>query len=124
MPRATNNIEDVHHYDLKSLPEAFVDLRRMSYGEYLKRQGMAMDMQMRSEGRGKGNVMDIDLGQQKVTEYEFATCIAAHNLEDDQGNTLNFKSPGHVHLLDPRIGQEIGDLIDKLNTWEEDQAGN
>jgi hypothetical protein len=124
MPRATNNIEDVQHYDLKSLPGGFVELRRMTYGEYLKRQGMAMDMQMRSEGRGKGNVMDIDLGQQKVTEFEFSKCIASHNLEDDQGNPLDFRSSGHVHMLDPRIGQEIGDLIDKLNIWEEDQAGN
>jgi len=125
MPRATNNIEDLEHFDLKSCPGGFVDLRRMTYGQYLRRQGMAMDMQMKGgDGRSKANVIDIDLGQEKVTHFEFSVCIAGHNLEDDNGNQLDFKNAGHVQILDPRVGQEIGDLINKMNSFEEDEVGN
>src|SRR6185312_6166671 len=107
MPRATNNIEELEHHDLTTCPGGYVKLRRMTYGQYLHRQGLAMDMQMESKGRGKGNVIDIELGQEAVTQFEFAACIAEHNLEDDRGETLDFKRAAHVHLLDPRIGQEI-----------------
>lgn len=124
MPRATNNVEELQHCDLKTLPEGYVKLRRMTYGQFLHRQGMSMDMQMKSEGRGKGNVVDIDVGQERVTEFEFAICIAEHNLEDDAGVLLDFKKAHCVQLLDPRIGQEIGRLIDDMNKFEEDESGN
>jgi hypothetical protein len=126
MPVATNNIEDLQHFDLTTCPGGYVKLRRMSYGQYLKRQAMAMDMQMRQEGRGRGasSVLDIDVGQEKVTQFEFATCVAEHNLTDANENPLDFKNPGHVQMLDPRVGQEIGDCINKINVYEEEAAGN
>jgi len=124
MPRATNDITQVDRHDLKTCEGGYVELRRMTYGQYLHRSGMAMDMQMRGEKGGRNSVVDIDLGQEKVTEYEFGICIAAHNLTDDQDVPLDFKKAAHVHLLDARVGQEIGDLINKMNTFDEEEAPN
>lgn len=118
MPRATNNIDETQKFDLQSCPGGYVVLRRMTYGQYLKRQSLAMDMQMQSQGKGQGATIDIDLSQQKVAEFEFSTCIADHNLEDHAGELLNFKSAHTLQMLDPRVGQEIGDLIDKMHNVE------
>jgi hypothetical protein len=123
MPRATNNIEDTERHDLKTCPGGFVELRRMTYGQYLQRQSMAMDMQMQTSGKGKGSqgaTIDIDMSQMKVAEFEFRHCVASHNLEDHEGALLDFRQAHTLQLLDPRIGQEIGDLIDAMNTFEDD----
>jgi hypothetical protein len=124
MPRATNNIEDLDHHDLTTCPGGFVKLRKMSYGQYLKRQGMAMEMRMEMASKGKAGSVDIDLAQAKVTEFEFGICVAEHNLEDNEGRTLDFRRPVDVNILDPRIGQEIGDLINAANTYDTEQVGN
>jgi hypothetical protein len=120
MPRATNNISDLVHVDLTSCPGGFVDLRRMTYGQYLHRQQMAMDMKMETgTKKGAGASMDINMAQDKVAAYEFKTCIAAHNLEDENGQPLDFSSPVAVQILDVRIGQEIGDAIDGMSDYKE-----
>lgn len=120
MPRATNNIADVERIDLTTCPGGYVTLRRMTYGQYLHRQQMAMDMQMQTTGKkGSAMSMDINMAQDKVAAFEFATCIGEHNLEDDQGNSLDFRQALHVQMLDPRVGQEIGDNINRMNTFEE-----
>lgn len=122
MPKATNNAQDLEHHDLKTCPGGFVKLRRMTYGQFLKRQAMSMDMQMRGN---RGNaIVDVGLGQEKVTTFEFSICVAEHNLEDDNDQLLDFKSPAAIQILDPRIGQEIGALIDAMNQFEEQQVGN
>jgi hypothetical protein len=41
-------------------------------------------------------------------------------LEDDNGNLLDFKAAFTLQLLDPRVGQEIGDAIDAMNNFEGD----
>lgn len=123
MPRATNNITTTEHIDLKSCPDGYVELRKMTYGQYLERQALAMDMQMQTGKKNSGATMDINMAQRAVAEFEFRHCVAGHNLEDEQGNILDFKNAVHVHLLDPQIGQEIGENIDRMNSWEE-AAGN
>jgi hypothetical protein len=125
MPRATNNILDTKRVDLKSCPEGFVVLRRMTYGQWLKRQEIAMTLQMKQgESNGKGSrpemVADVAIAGTEVARWEFSCCVAEHNLEDDQGQPLDFKSAFMIDLLDPRIGQEIGREIDKMNQFEED----
>lgn len=124
MPRATNNIE-VQRFDLKTCPEGYVELRRMTYGQFMKRQGMAMEMQMRmGSGKNADRVVDMDIDQERVTLFEFATCIAAHNLTDDQDALLNFKHAAHVAILDPRVGQEIAQYIDEMNQAVVEDEGN
>ena len=121
MPRATNNIEDLVEVQLKTCPGGYVRLRRMTYGQYLKRRSMAMEMQMQTgASKGQGATMGIEMAELAVAEFEFGICIAEHNLEDEAGNALDFRQKFAVHVLDPRIGQEIGDHINKMNSFEDD----
>ena len=118
MPRATNNINDTIRVDLKSCPGGFVVLRRMSYGQRLKRDAMALDMSMRSQG--KERVIDIEAAQEEVTFFEFASCVAEHNLEDERGDLLRFSEKYAVVALDARIGAEISAEIEKLHDFQAD----
>lgn len=118
MPRATNNINDTIRVDLLSCPGGFVVLRRMSYGQRLKRDAMTVDMSMRQQG--KERVIDIEAAQEEVTCFEFASCIAEHNLEDEHGNLLRFGEKYAVVALDARIGAEISAEIEKLHDFQAD----
>lgn len=120
MPRATVDMTTTERHDLKSLPEAFVELRRMSYGQKLKRQQMVSSMRFSSQGKSKDFAGEMDLVNAKVAEFEFAQCIADHNLEDDKGRKLDFHQPRNVHSLHPRVGDEISELIGKMNNFDEE----
>jgi hypothetical protein len=118
MPRATVSISDTEHYDLKTCEGGFVELRRLSYGEKMKRQEMSFGAAMKVDRKQQQNQsaeMVMDMAQTAATEFEFKNCIVSHNLEDDIGNLLDFKQAVHVHLLDPRIGEEIAGYIDLMN---------
>jgi len=52
-------------------------------------------------------------------QYEFEHCIADHNLEDENGQKLDFSNELTLKTLDPRVGQEIEEAIDKLHNVEE-----
>jgi len=129
MPRATVNTTETFRKDLKSLPAkdgeegGWIELRKLSYGEILARRDMATKIAV--EGLDSGNDMkaDIDIIQKAVSEYEMSHSIVDHNLTDDQDRKLNFNNPVHVTNLSPQVGQEISDLIDKLNDWEGDSTG-
>jgi hypothetical protein len=120
MPVATRKIESVRH-DLKSLPEAWVELRQLSYDEMLERRDGATQILME---RG---IRDTDSQQMNVkvlnrwsNQYSFPRCITDHNLTDDQGKLLDFSKPEFVFpMLDPKVGAEIESLIDKLNQEDE-----
>jgi hypothetical protein len=121
MPRATIDIQETETFDLKTLVGGTVTLRRMSYGEWLERQGMAMDVSMTGRpGDAQNAEMKIGMAQTKVTIFEFAKCIVDHNLEDHDGQKLDFAKKANVcvQLLDPKVGQEIGQLIDGMNNLE------
>jgi hypothetical protein len=119
MPRATISTEATR-YDLKSLPGGWVDLRRMSYGERLHRQDIAMTMQLQGDDRRRqqGARMEIKQAQTAVASFELSTCIVAHNLERADGTPMNFKSPMDIDQLDGMIGEEIGALIEEMHNWE------
>lgn len=123
MPSAVVNFAATEEYKLKTLPGGFVKLRRLSYGQKLERQSMAMQTQI--AGEGKKASMEMTMMQQVVTAFEFKNCIADHNLEDEQGTKLDFRKKENVFRLDPRIGEEIETYIDKMNNFEEgDEAEN
>jgi hypothetical protein len=118
MPRATVSITDTERYELKACEGGFVELRRLSYGEKMKRQEMSFGAAMKVDSGRKQHQsaeMTMDMAQTAATEFEFKNCIVDHNLEDEAGNKLDFKSPAHVHLLDPRIGEEIANYISDMN---------
>lgn len=127
MPRATV-LKTTERKPLLTLPagedgteEGWVELRRMSFGEKLDKDAEAMKMrfdvsEMDDDEKNVG--AEVAMINAAVTAKEFAKCIMDHNLEDENGMKLNFNRPEHVRGLDPRVGQEIQDLIAEMNDFE------
>lgn len=114
MPRATV-ASQTEKFELASLPEGFVVIRRMTYGEKLNRTDGMMNMRTSSTD----NEMSISLMSKKVAFQDFANLIIEHNLTDENDKLLNFKNAADVERLDPVIGDEIGQLIDSINSFEQ-----
>jgi hypothetical protein len=114
MPKAVASQEGFR-YDLKSLPEGFVVLRRLNYGEMIRRRELGADISMSRE-----NKADFTFNQTAVALYEFKHSVIDHNLEDEESHKLNFDNAADVVKLDPRVAQEIERRIDELNKPEED----
>jgi hypothetical protein len=122
MPRATASVFEPEKHDLKSLPGGYVLLRRLTYGQKLERRAMSSMASAETQGRGKQNMkLTMAMVNQQATLYDFTHCIVDHNLEDDQGNKMNLTDSNVIKLLDPRVGDEIEQLLDKLNNFEEDE---
>lgn len=119
MPRATV-IDSTEKFELTTLPDAYVVVRRMTYGEKLNRQDAMMDV----AAGGKGDEMKINIMAKKVALQDFANLIVEHNLTDDKDLPLNFKNPNDVMKLDPRIGDEVGSFIDRVNSFEDVEVKN
>lgn len=115
-------VSTTDRFDLKSAPpDGYVVIRRMTWGEKLKRQGMMTNFRMDVGGNKKDDMsMDVNLFQEKVTLWEFANLIVEHNLTDDKMQQLNFKNAADVARLGPLVGEEIQKRIDEINAFEED----
>jgi hypothetical protein len=127
MPRATVDQSPGEQIQLETLPEGWVMLRRMSYGEKQQRQELAMKMTMemggggggnRQQRRSKGAKAEIDMLAMVSTVFDFRTCLVDHNLQDENGQKLDLTQQENIKRLDPRIGEEISVLIDELNNFE------
>lgn len=120
MPRATVDLAATERYELKSAPpDGFVVLRRLSYGDKLRRQDLYMEMQMRIDSKSSSADMNIQAAAEKVAQFEFARCVIDHNLEDENGRKLDFKSPADVIRLDPRVGEEINGYLVDMNNFDQ-----
>jgi hypothetical protein len=118
MPKAVADTEPVQK-DLKTLPEGFVLLKRMSYGAWLHRRDISMKMGMSMDAKDNTGEGTMGLNTEEVTQYEFAMCIVDHNLEDENGGKLNFANGGGgTNRLDPRIGNEISQYIEELHEFD------
>jgi urease gamma subunit len=125
VPRATATQAPEDKVLLKTCPDAFVVLRRLTYGQKLRRSEGAMRISMEMRRGKRDTRADIDMMQTASTVFDFSHCIVDHNLEDEDGRQLNMSDPNDVIKLDPRIGEEIASLIDKLNNFEDaDEEGN
>lgn len=113
MPQATVDVNETKKFDLKSLPEGYVVLRRMPYGAWLHRQEMAMNMKFTDQSA------DVSMANHKVTEYEFKECVVDHNLTDANDEPLDFRKPKTIDSLSPVIGNEIGRYIAEMHEFEE-----
>lgn len=120
MPRATVSLEAIR-VDLKTCEGGYVDIKQLPYHEMLVRRDRAAKYSM-DQQRDTGR-LDIEMLQAMVREYEFAHCIVDHNLEDDQGRKLDFTNAATLRILDPRVGEEIEEAIDKLHNREEELPG-
>jgi len=119
MPVAVANVEETQRFDLKSLPEAYVVLRRMTYGQQMERRTLtklSLDM-----GGKKGDLKgELVMATREMNAYEFRHCIVEHNLCHSDGVTpLNFNNANDMAALDPKVGTEIEKLIADLNSFDE-----
>lgn len=112
-----------HREELKTLPGAFVVVREMTYGERLNRSGLAGAMKILKDTKSD-YAGEISMETQRLTLWDFANLVVEHNLEDTDGRTLNFKNEQDVRKLNSRIGDEVGQLIDKWNSFEDVEEGN
>lgn len=122
MPKATVNT-NAERYELKSCPEGWIEIKRMSYGQWLQRSQMAVKMQVQQQRKGGNQSMDIQMEALKLALFEYKNCVVDHNLEDDGGQKLNLNTPDGVQILDPQIGNEIGDIIEEIHAPVKD-SGN
>ena len=125
MPKATANVQEAERHELKTLPDGFVLLRRLSYGQKLERKAMA-SVASAETSRGKSMRMQIAMVNEQATLYDFTHCIVDHNLEGDDGQKLNLTDVNIIRSLDPRVGDEIEGIMNKMNNFEEDdpELGN
>jgi hypothetical protein len=83
---------------------------------------MAAELAVKQDGQGRRRSSNMEgtikVMQALVTQYEFSHCIVEHNLEDENEQLLNFSTPETLKALDPRVGDEISQLIDRLNQFE------
>lgn len=120
MPNATVQIDTTEHKDLKSLPGGFVVLRRLSYGQMVQRRAM-MKLTIEAGGASKDLRGEMAMASEAITMFEFQHAIVDHNLEDASGRKLNLGAPVDFASLDPRVGTEIEELIQKMNDFSDDE---
>lgn len=119
MPNATRTVEPIRK-ELKTLPGGYVILQQLSYWDMLKRQDNTTRMSMEAAQKNENRKVDIEFTSQWTTEFDFRNCIVDHNLEDAEGKKLDLTNTMTLSVLDPRVGQEIADLIAALNEAETD----
>ena len=120
MPRAVS-IGQTTRYPLKSLPEGFVIIRRLTHGEKAERQMLNNKMTMKAT-RGKRDVdSEVAIFNAKVDMYNFTHCIVEHNLQDVDDRLLDFTNPADVNKIDGKVTEEIANYIDKENNFEDDE---
>ena len=112
MPIATV-VSDTKREELTTCPGGYVIIRRMTYGEKLQRQDEMLSMRA-----DKDSNFEMSMLNKKAALSDFAKLIVEHNLTDENEQLLNFKNPQDVVKLDPRVGDEIGALIDGINAFE------
>jgi hypothetical protein len=120
VPVATVSNNNSEHCELKSLPSGWVDLKRMTYGETLERRAL-MKLSFTTRKGQKDLQGELAMGNRRIQLFEFQRCIVDHNLTDELENKLNLSDPASLDRLDPRVGQEIEDIISKMNNFEDDE---
>jgi len=101
----------------------------MTYGEWQRRSDLVSRISIETANtRGRTSVRDlvqrVDTQSLEVAMFEFKACVVEHNLEDENGTTLQLGNRAHLEKLDPRIGREIGDLIDQMHSWDDDDESD
>jgi hypothetical protein len=114
MPKATASKQG-QKFNLKELPEGYVVLRKLNYGEMLARRNLGMGVTAPFKRDSDSIDMKLDLSQEEVRVYEFSHMVIEHNLEDDGGRKLNLMDRNDISKLDPKIALEIEGYITELN---------
>lgn len=134
MPKATVD-PGTHHYELKTCPGGFVELRTLSFHEMEMRKDIAGRMYQeekvtRARQGKRGDDEEVmrayfESMNVKVTEFEFRNCIVDHNLFVDDAETqkIDFSKPMHTWKLNPKIGEEISKYVTELTQIDEEDIG-
>jgi hypothetical protein len=130
MPQVTINPENFERFELTSAPpDGYIMLRPLPYGMKLSRRSKATKMMMRSNVPTKGQrnqnqdqVFELESMDEWAVAHDFAYCVGEHNLQDSQGNLLDFTKPMALKMLDPKVGSEIEKYIDELNNEEGEET--
>lgn len=121
MPRATVDASSTTKFDLKSLPDAYVVMRKQTYGERQRRADIVTRVTMQAaDTRGTPDIMHMDIRNLDVTLFDYRTSIIEHNLEDSDGRNLDFKRTEDLENLDPQVGDEIEGLIRDMNRFDQE----
>lgn len=118
MPIASVSSNTESH-ELKSCPGGWIVVKRLSYGDKLKRMSL-MRMSLQLGGDKKNTTGEMALGNQQMTYLDFAKCIIEHNLEIAEGKLFDFGRQTDIDQLDPVVGEEISGILDSLNNFEDD----
>jgi hypothetical protein len=125
MPVATIDPNATENFELETLEEGEITLRRMSFSAFLHRQDIMMKMQIEAKEKGDPVGMTMSMGNLETALFEFKECLVDHNLTDANGNKLDFTKASTFKILDPRVGEEVQDKIQKMNRYlEESHLGN
>lgn len=124
MPVAIARTTEGERKELKTLPEGYVILRQMNYGQIIARREM-LKLSVTSAKGSKDFKGEMAMASKEITRFEFTHCIVEHNLEREEGVPLNLNIAADFDSLDPRVGQEIESYIGEMNKFdEEDESGN
>jgi len=91
----------------------------MSYGESLEQSEITAQMKADVNRKNSDGQMTVSMAMLSGQVYAFSRSVVDHNLEDDAGNKLDLNTVGGVSELDAKVGNEIEDLINKLNSPED-----
>jgi hypothetical protein len=115
--------------DLKTLPEGYVVIKRMTHGQKLQRGSLNDKMKFNSRKGSKDMQGEIELMQRSITLWEWGNLIEEHNLEEyvdpekpEQGTrVLNFRDVRDCEKVDAPIAEEISTYISEINNFEPDE---
>lgn len=127
MPIAVNT-GYIEHFDLKTLPGAYVEIRRMTHGQKLTRGSFSDKMKFSANRKSKDMQGEMDLMQRSITLWEWSNLIAEHNLEtyinpqnrEEGTRLLNLKDVKDIESVDAPVAEEISTYIGKVNNFEDD----
>lgn len=106
-------------YELDTINDGWVTLRRLNHGQSNELTDLRL-MFVPSEDEAEESATartSIKVGR----HYSFSHCIVDHNLGVN-GRKFDFKKRRDVDGLDPVIGDEVADLIDKHNETIEESG--
>jgi hypothetical protein len=115
-------------FDLKTLSEGFVVIRRMNHGQKMTRGSLSDKMRFSSSKKSKDVQGEIDLMQREITIWEWTNLIEDHNLEEyinprkpEEGTRkLDFNRQIDIEKVDAKIAEEISTYISEINNFEAD----
>jgi len=115
------NVTERH--ELTTLEGAFVVVREMSYGERLLRTSLQGKMKV-SGDKNSEFAGEIEMAVARIARWDFANLVVDHNLEDTDSRKLDFHKDADLNKLQAKIGEEVGKLIDTMNSFEDIEKGN